>query len=534
MSRENKGIGVGWWVLLIAVVLSLVVFVFLLGPDRAIKISAASFLSTTVDGLSQDPGPHRLRQLNFRIDQKSLDQLESDLPWSGGEKFPATLLEHGVEYPVTFRYRGMYSASHYLGDKRSFRLKLKKDNPFAPYRKLNMINPKSFNMVNNHLGMWIAGRMGVPVPWNEMVYVRINDSDQGVMEMYEQIDGDFEKIRGIAKKEVPVFKGDYAPIIDRKLPPKRRLWESADHWEFVGKADSTAAQAQLKALISVVQDTLRTLSERRDTLAKLIDVDTYARYLAAMVVVNTKHMDQYHNQWLVLNERTGVFYPIFWDALLMFPPEGEPLYFINDAIAHWFLRIPEWRLLRDRYAYQALQELYVKGEFMEKYDHTIEEIQPSVLQDRKKYGHVSLTPADVHRFSVVHTISSFAGMRATVNAYWDRLNKRLAANDVTVERGEKLTLRSSSEAPFRLTWSGPMENAPQLIAGRDTLTAERKDGAWTALVPRAVALQEGSWDRPNANWQHYDVQPLNVSIAFTYGVPLDLTITNAITDAEIK
>jgi len=79
-----------------------------------------------------------------------------------------------------------------------------------------------------------------------------------------------------------------------------------------------------------------------------------------------------------------------------------------------------------------------------------------------------------------------------------------------------------------------MENAPQLIAGRDTLTAERKDGAWTALVPRAVALQEGSWDRPNANWQHYDVQPLNVSIAFTYGVPLDLTITNAITDAEIK
>ncbi|HNR53660.1 MAG TPA: hypothetical protein PKJ19_00725, partial [Flavobacteriales bacterium] len=109
----------------------------------------------------------------------------------------------------------------------------------------------------------------------------------------------------------------------------------------------------MEALVDVIDDSTLTIPVRRDTLAKLIDVDAYARYLAAMLVVNTKHMDQFHNQWLVMSERTGLFYPIFWDALLMFPPEGEPLYFINDALAHWFLRIPEWRLLRDRYAYQA-------------------------------------------------------------------------------------------------------------------------------------------------------------------------------------
>lgn len=533
MSRDSRGSGVGWLVALGIVIISLVVFAAVLGPGRAVRIAAASFLSTTVDGLAEAPQPHRLRVLDVRIEPAALDQLGSDLPWSGGANMPALLVENGVEHEVKFRYRGIYSASHYLGGKRSFRLSLKKDNPFKPYRKLNVINPKSFNMVNNHMGMWIAGRMGVAVPWNEMVFVRLNGSDYGVMELYEQPDGSFERNRKITTKQVPVYRGEYPPITGRELTEKRTLWRKAENWEYRSKADSTVSHARLKALVAVVYDSTLTIPQRRDTLSKLIDVDAYARYLAAMLVVNTKHMDQYHNQWLVMSERTGLFYPIFWDALLMFPPEGEPLYFINDALAHWFLRIPEWRLLRDQYAFRALNGLHGGGAFTAEYDRTIDRIMPSVLADHNKYGHVSLVPSDVHRFSVAHVISSFAGMRSTVNDYWDRTQARLTDRKVKVERGSTLHLTSTNEVPLELRWRSFDETAPRIIAGSDTLTATRKDGGWSVMLYREIGLPEGSWDRPFANWQHYIVKPMDLTVTFPLGVPSGLRITNAITDEEV-
>ncbi|MCB9162958.1 MAG: CotH kinase family protein [Flavobacteriales bacterium] len=531
---KRNGGGTGWLVLLAIVFVSFVVFAVLLGPSRAVRIAAASFLTNTVDGFAEDLPPHRLRVVDIWIDQKHLDVLNSDLPWSGGVNKPAELVENGVHYPVKFRYRGIYSASHYLGDKKSFRLTLKKNNPFKPYRRLNFINPKSFNMLNNHMAMWIAGRMGVAVPWNEMVFVRLNGADYGVMEMYEQPDGEFERDRKLTKEDVPVYKGEYPPVTDRAIPEKRTLWRKASNWEYESDADSTEAHARLEALVDVIDDSTLTIPFRRDTLARLIDVDAYARYLAAMLVVNTKHMDQFHNQWLVLSERTGLFYPIFWDALLMFPPEGEPLYFINDALAHWFLRIPEWRLLRDRYAYEALIDLHTNGTFTRQYDQAIERIGPSILADRNKFGHVSLVPSDVHQYSLAHVISSFAGMRATVNAYWDRTLARLSDRNVAVEKGEGLRLRTTNEAPLELRWRSFDAQAPEVVAGDDTLTAVRKDGWWSVTIHRELTLPEGSWDRPFANWQHYLVKPLDLAVIFPNGVPSGLIITNAITDEEVR
>lgn len=533
MKRQHSGGGAVWPVLMGLVVVSLVVFAVLLGPGRAVKIAAAAILHTTVDGFSEEPPPHRLRIVDVRIDPACLDTLESDLPWSGDNNMPARLVEHGVEYAARFRYRGIYSASHYLGGKRSFRLALKEDNPFKPYRRLNLINPKSFNMLNNHMGLWIAGRMGVAVPWNEMVFVRLNGRDHGVMELYEQPGGDFERIRRLTSREVPVFRGEYPPITGRERSEIRTLWRKASNWQFVSDADSTAACERLRALVQVIADSTLSLTARRDTLATLIDVDAYARYLAAMLVVNTKHMDQFHNQWLVLSERTGLFYPVFWDALLMFPPEGEPLYFINDALAHWFLRIPEWRLLRDRHAHEALTALHVTGAFMAEYDRRIERIMPSVLADRNKYGHVTLEPSDVHRFSLAHVISSFAGMRANVSAYWDRTMARLSDRSVTVERGSTLRLRSVNEVPLELYWSSFDEEPPVITIGMESRIPERRDGGWSLIIHRQVFLPPGSWDHPYANWLHYEVAPLDVVVTFPGGVPSGLRITNAITHEEI-
>ena len=117
MRRGKRSIGKGWLLVALPLLISFIVFAVLLGPRRMVMIAASSFLSTTVDGLSEDPGLHELRVLDVRIDPAYLDTLGSDLPWSGGTKYPATLMQDGVAHPVKFRYRGMYSASHFLGGK---------------------------------------------------------------------------------------------------------------------------------------------------------------------------------------------------------------------------------------------------------------------------------------------------------------------------------------------------------------------------------------------------------------------------------
>ena len=108
---KRSGGGTGWLVLLAIVFVSFVVFAVLLGPSRAVRIAAASFLTSTVDGFAEDLPPHRLRVVEVWIDQEHLDALNSDLPWSGGVNKPAELVENGVHYPVKFRYPGIYAAS---------------------------------------------------------------------------------------------------------------------------------------------------------------------------------------------------------------------------------------------------------------------------------------------------------------------------------------------------------------------------------------------------------------------------------------
>lgn len=531
MKHRMGIVGLVWSIGAAVVILSLIGFLFMLGPSRAVSIAAAAALNVTIDGLAEVRPEHRIPVMDLQVDPSALDSLQADLPWSGGRNVRAVLRSNGVEHKVKFRYRGVYSPSHFLGGKKSFRLTMKRSNPWAPYRKVNVINPKAFNLVNDHMAAWVAGSMGVAVPLNELVFVRMNDEDQGVMELFEQVDGDFERNRHLTTHEVPVYKGDYSPVVDRTLPKGRTLWQSAAHWEYASDADSTLAHAKLQALVAALVKDTNSIASHRDSIAQLIDVDAFLRYHAALLVINSMHIDQYHNQWLVLDPRTGRFYPVLWDALMMFAPPNEPLYYVHDAMAWWVAHIPEWRLQRDRYAYQALLEMERAGAFDVRLNSTIERIAPSVLADRNKFGNVTLQPEDVHRFSVVHVIGSLASFRSSVHGYWQRTLQRLEAKAVDVERGAQLRVRARIEAPVRLRWSG----APTIVQvnGAEAVPTE-ENGQWTLVLHRTLKPPAGGKDHPLADKQSLLVEPLDASILFEGGVPPSLVITNAITDETVE
>lgn len=513
-----------------AVLLSLLVFAVLLGPGRAARIAAASAAAVIVDGIAEEPGPHRIPVIDLLVDEGELDSLELDLPWSGGRNVKATLMHQGVEHKARFRYRGAVTPSHFLGGKKSFRLSLKGSSPWAPYRKLNVINPKAHNLVNNHMATWVAGTMGVPVPMDEMVFVRINGRDIGVMELYEQLDGDFMRHRHLWPQEVPVYKGDFPPITHRALPKGRTLWADAAHWSYESDADSTVAHERLGRLIHALRKDTLPLEAHRDSIAALIDVDAWLRYEAALLVLCTVHIDQYHNQWLVMDPRTQRLLPVLWDALMLFSPPGEPLYYVNDAMSWWVLRVPEWRLQRDRYAYAAMRNLAREGAFVRRIEEVMERLRPSVLADRNKHGNVTMHPEDVHRTSLLHVVGSAAGLRRDALAYWERMLSRLERIDAEVEQGEVLRVRSAAEAPLRLRWSGDARITVNGVEQR----AEADGEGWTHVLHHALRVQEGGKDHPLADRQRFETVPIDAVIAFPGGIPGDLRITNAITDEPIR
>ena len=533
MSRKGASSGPVIWVILALVGVSGVVFAALLGPRRALSIAAASVLSTTVDGFHEGNGEHRLRVLDVTVDPVLLDTLNSDLPWSGGRNVPADVRINGVRYNAKFRYRGALTPSHFLGTKRSFRLSFKDPPPDLPFAKVNVINPKSFSMLNNHMGLWIGGFMGVPVPHNELVQVRMNGRDLGVMELYEQPTGTVEEVRGTWEQPVPVYKGDFGPLNGRELGARNLLWSNAAYWEYVSKADSVSAHERLIALVGLIRDRRMPLDERRDSLASLIQVDAYLRYMAALWVVNTAHIDQYHNQFLVLDPRSGRFYPILWDALLMYEQPGKPRYYVHDALAYWMLQVPEWRLLRDRYAWQALRELHGEGLFQEHWNEVEDRLMPSLLADRNKYANVTLFAEDVHRYSMVHAAASSASMRQQVRAYWDGLTSRLSDCRVNTERREKaLVLSTTDECPLELGWTVVEGQELLVLVDGKPVVPQVRGNAASLVIHREVAYS-GANAEPFMEKQQFKVKPLMATVEFIPSMPEGLSITNAITEEKV-
>lgn len=534
MSRKGTSSSAVPWMVATALLAVTVVFAALLGPRRAASIALASVSSTLVDDLYEGRPSGGLRTLSIAVAPEQLDSLNSDLPWSGGTNIPATVRIDGVEHPARFRYRGALTPSHFLGEKRSFRLTFRDAPPQFPFRKVNVINPKSFNMLNNHLGLWIGGWMGVPVPHDELVQVDVNGRPWGVMELYEQPGDDFLRTRGLSDARVALYKGDFGPVRNRTLGARNLLWQSAAYWQYQGKADSTKAHADLRALVRVINARELSVEARADSLARLVNMEVYLRYLAALWVVNTAHVDQYHNQFLLSDPRDGRFLPILWDALLMYEQPGAPRYFIHDALAYRVLQVPEWRLERDRAAWQAVDRLHREGIFQTKWNDVEQQVRPYLLADRNKYANVTLFAEDVHRYSMLHAMRSGAGMQQRVQTYWEGLLKRLEQCRVEVKQiGNELKMTTTDECPLEVSWTASDTAQVAVVLDGMPLRAEEVDGRHVVLIHRSVQHSSAQADIYQQD-QHFAVTPLDVTLTFVPAVPTSVRITNAITHAPVE
>ena len=424
--------------------------------------------------------------------------------------------------------------SHYLGPKKSFRVTLDGDSPFGRMHRMNFINPKTPDMLNVHMALWVGRAMNVAVPYDDFAFVRINGRDIGVMEMTEQIDGTFEQDTSLASHEVPVFKGDFPSAVGRAIPDRRPLWKDARNWAFTGEADSADAVRRLSALIDVIRTTEPPGTPRDTLLPRLIDIDAYLRYAAALQVIGTQHIDNYHNQWLVQDPADGLFFPVLWDPLMLFFPPGEPWYPIHDALAFRLLASPEWRLQRDRNIWKALQELHVGGAFAKEFRRMLDRIAPAVLADRNKCTGITVNAMDVFPYSSVQFAKAADALQSDLAAYWDRLEAQCAIRDLHVrETSEGIHATFNGPCALRLEWPRPATDTTGvnvLPAGASLLRTEDR---WIlTIVPSVEQRGEGSGSVfADGTW--YEPMSVDLTIPFPNVAPAGLRAFNAVTDAPI-
>lgn len=381
--RRDQGISSAWSFLLGFVLLTIIVPGVLLGPARAVRIIASAVSSTIMQGTSPTASvkaqEHRLPMVELRMDD-------------------GQLIHDHVSYDVEMEE-----------DQNGIVVAHKNSTAFGPFEKIRFTTPRA-DLLSGMLANWIAGRIGVPVPWKDLVYLRKNGRDAGIHEVTEVVASTYEDHRNIGEAPVAVF------ISGTTGDP----WQGAENWDPNGADD--AARRQLNELITLVNDTTSPPVDLRERATAVMDVEAFIRYYAALQVLGVGEGGQVR-QALVLGPRTGLFYPVLLDAPLV--PEENTGIAYQDRLEARLMSISEHRSERDRMVREAITELHAGGAFEQRVDELAAQVAPSLVS-------VGATRRPLFSMQDVdHSASSLQwsadALRSRVTSYWDRSLPAVAA-----------------------------------------------------------------------------------------------------------
>ncbi len=117
--------------------------------------------------------------------EKKLKDRDFDFPY-----FKARFLNNGITYNVKIKLRGLLP-NHWMGEKKSWKIKFKKENYFNGQRVLNLVIPSDRDYVKEHLAYFTARKLGVLTPDSKFVILKINGQNQGVYFQVEQFGKEF-------------------------------------------------------------------------------------------------------------------------------------------------------------------------------------------------------------------------------------------------------------------------------------------------------------------------------------------------------
>lgn len=445
-----------WIVLAVVLVLPLLVAAALLGPVRAAHIAWNAASGTVVDGLAGKPAAHRLAVWQLEGEEAQTAAFNTG---AAVKALGTTVVVNGVTYTALL----MSIPKPDDGGSQVFLLSFPGASPIDPYHQFRLQRPASRSMLDGHVTHWMAAHMGVPVLFEESIVLQIAGSDLGVFVVSEVADAGFEQRRGLPTADVAVFRAANDTTATAKC------WSTTSFWNASDGSTNASALAQAKSVSKVLQDQGMDKAAQRDSLSRLIDVDAFLRFFAAMQVTNASS-----TPLVVRSPRTGLLYPV-WSTSGARSTEGtSSLYSAHDGLALFMLQQPAWRLAYVEHVQRAITSLRADGQWKKDLAQAAERLGPSVARDRSKRAPLPGSVNELLPFNSGQWKQAVSELEVNCEHHWDRLLRELSVvkADATV-LGNTVQITAQGPSIFRVRIEGDsLVEGPQVVGAFHELVGQ--------------------------------------------------------------
>lgn len=368
---------------------------FTASPGAIAKTVAGTFLDATdtvgsslLMAIDFDtlPKQAKIGSIHLRLASGSLEAMAAKLPQSAKARyFDGTMLYPDGQWKrIKYRMRGR-SIWHWMPEKPSLRIKLRKANPIDLQRHINLVNPEDRTMVANVLGEEIARNMGVLTHRSQFVRLFINNKYFGVY--HRTTREDEEMLRLNRRVPGPLFIGEFLG----------KPWKK-EQFDIAGRPDILEKVNPIGQMVNAIN--AETGPARYQALWSAMSFEKLARWDAVMKVVGGIHTNNTHNHLYYFDPRLGRLEPVTTDinghGMLLYPrwldrhfkpyvpdyklPLNEMLQPMMDAA----LRDPRFRHRRNQILYDSLQGVASAAAQTTILDNYYDKIDRDVRADRHK------------------------------------------------------------------------------------------------------------------------------------------------------
>ncbi|MDX9749658.1 MAG: hypothetical protein RBT71_01070 [Flavobacteriales bacterium] len=355
MSGRRGSGKAGTGLLAVLTIVPLVAAAAVLGPERAWAIARAAVGTALCDPMAEDTPRHRIPEVHLA---PSPDDHRQGT-WHDGA-----------------------SAVHFnQGD--AF-ISLERTTPIVPVRHLVIAHRGMADMVQAHLALWAAGRMGVLTTWAAPVWHATPGGPGAVKWLHEAPSPDYLADRG--------FAGASAVFVRH----------ANGRWAVLSGTDGTPA---LDTLAAILADSARSLMDRRDALARTIDVEAALRCAAVMEALPPAPV---RPLWTRIPPQDR-WAPVL-DVSYGFRDGGD------DPILAALEAEPEWQARKLDLMREAHHLLVDRGALVGELDRVVAAMRPSLRADRDKLGRLAENDTNLMRIPLARVEDELARLRDRLTA----------------------------------------------------------------------------------------------------------------------
>ncbi len=281
----------------------------LVNENVQIPVNYFSSLSSNAETISIDIKNNDFQKLAYNR-EVALEQ--GILITDDDDYVPATIRFNDYEVKAKIRLKGDW-VDHLVGDKWSFRVKLKDDNTILGMKVFSIQNPNTRVFLNEWLYQEVLGRESIISPRYYFVSVVVNGKNNGIYALEEHFDK--RLIENEYYREGPIisFNEDYLWIgRTQGIDDLVESYFSSDIDTF--QTSSVIEDPDKYRQFIQAKDLLESFREGNLSTSEVFDVDKLATFMALSDLMGATHGNWWHNQRFYYNPITSRLEPIGFDS----------------------------------------------------------------------------------------------------------------------------------------------------------------------------------------------------------------------------